>query len=183
MAEKVTFLTVFTKTNLGFYSGEKAAESEQIKNIQIIANGAKEYKDNDDSTTFLQRYFAEKQGLTGDITPEQRDEALSLATALKRTPRVTAYELTKGDDGKDRLVTTDHFVGTVNPDGRTFSVVDSNNNTFRLELEDNKVVHSNSDELVAAVGTQHLGINNFAEQVDTCALVAFEKAFADLSQQ
>ena len=160
MAEKTTMITVFTESDLGFYSGALGMEDEQVKNIQIIA-----------------------KGLTGDITLEQRDEALSLATALKRTPRVTVYELSKGDNGRTDVVTTDHFVGKKNPGGRTFSVGDSNNETFNLALEDNKVIHNTPDELLDAVGTQHLGINNFAEQVDTCALTAFEKAFADLSQQ
>ena len=121
--------------------------------------------------------------MTGELTPEQRDETLSLATALKRTPRVTVYELTKGDNGRTDVVTTDHFVGKMNPGGRSFSVVDSNNETFNLGLEGNSVVHSTSEELLDAVGNQHLGINNFAEQVDTCALVAFEKAFASVEQQ
>lgn len=183
MAEKTTFLDVFTTNDGAFYSGTHRAEDREIKNIQILANGAKEYVEKDDTTTYLQKFFAEKNGLTGELTEEERDETLSLAAALKRTPRVTVYELVKGDDGRSDLVTTDHFVGTLNPGGRTFSVVDDNGESCRLAVEGNTVVHSNSDELVAAVGNQHLGISNFAEQVDTCALVAFDKMFMDTTKQ
>lgn len=183
MAEKNTFLDVFTTNDGAFYSGTHRAEDREIKNIQILANGAKEYVEKDDTTTYLQKFFAEKNGLTGELTEEERDQTLSLATALKRTPRVTVYELIKGDDGRSNLVTTDHFVGTLNPGGRTFSVVDDNGEACRLAVEDNKVIHSSSDELLTAIGNQHLGISNFAEQVDTCALVAFDKMFIDTQQQ
>lgn len=183
MAEKSTMINVYTQSDLGFYSGALGMEDEQVKNIQILANGAKELVEKNDSSAILQKYFAEKQGLTGELTPEQRDETLSLATALKRTPRVTVYELTKDDNGRSNLETKDHFVGKICSGGKEFTTVDDNGEVFRLALESHCVVHDNTDALLDAVGTQHLGINNFAEQVDTCALVAFEKAFASVEQQ